>query len=178
MQILYFTENKIIFESRAVHSTDHAFLQLIDQIYNCFDEKRFYLGIFVDLSKAFDTVHHKILIKKLEKYGIFGKLLWFKSYYSNRKQYAEYKNDFDEQKLAYLLQLKCRVPQVSTLGPFHFLIYINDLSLVSKYLSSVMFADNTNLFCFFFHKNIKILCKNANEELEKICQWLILIKFH
>ena len=95
MQILYFTENKIIFESRAVHSTDHAFLQLIDQIYNCFDEKKFYLGIFVDLSKAFDTVHHKILIKKLEKYGIFGKLLWFKSYYSNRKQYAEYKNDFD-----------------------------------------------------------------------------------
>ena len=54
----------------------------------------------------------------------------------------------DEQKLAYLLQLKCRVPQVSTLGLFHFLIYINDFSLVSKYLSSAMFADNTNLFFF------------------------------
>ena len=84
-------------------------------------KKKFYLGIFVNLSKAFDTVHHETLIKKLDKYGIFGRnLLCFKSYYSNRKQYAEYKNDFDQQKPAYLLQLKCRVPQVSTLGPFFF----------------------------------------------------------
>ena len=57
------------------------------------DEKKFFLGIFVDLSKAFDTVDHGILIKKSEKYGMYSKnLLWFKSYLSNRKHNIEKKN--------------------------------------------------------------------------------------
>ena len=83
----YLTEDKILlkkqFGFRSGHSSDHAFLELIDQIY---DEKKYFLGIFVDLSKAFDTVNHKVLINKLENYGICGKnLSWFKSYLSNKK---------------------------------------------------------------------------------------------
>ena len=133
-------------------------------------KKKYFLGIFVDLSKAFDTVNDKILIKKLENYGICGKhLLWFKSYPSNRKQYIEYEDNFNEQKSTNLLQVKCGVPQGSVLGPLLFLIYINELSLVSKSLSPIMFADDTNLF--YCHNNIKILFKNANHELEKISQW-------
>ena len=86
----YVTENKILFKNqfsfRSGHSTDHALLELIDQICECFDKKKHFLGIFVDLSKAFDTINHKILINKLENYGICGKnLLWFKSHLSNRK---------------------------------------------------------------------------------------------
>ena len=82
----YFTENKIIFEKqfgfRAGHSNNHVLLQLIDQICDCFSEV--FLGILVDLSKAFNIIDHKILITKLEKYGICGKnLLWFKRYLSN-----------------------------------------------------------------------------------------------
>ena len=73
----YLTENKILFKRqfgfRSGHSTDHALLELIDQIRECFDEKKYFLGIFVDLSKTFDTVNHKILINKLENYGICGK---------------------------------------------------------------------------------------------------------
>ena len=170
----YLTENKILFKKqfgfRSGHSTDHALLELTDQIWECFNEKKYFLGIFVNLSKAFDTVNHKILIKKLENYGICGKnLLWFKSYLSNRKQYLEYKDNFNEQKTTNLLQIKCGVPQGSILGPLLFLIYINDLSLVTKFLSPVIFADDTNLF--YSHNNIKILFKNANDELEKISQW-------
>ena len=95
------TENKILFKKqfgfRSGHSTNHALLELIDQICECFDEKKYFLGIFADLSKAFDTVNHKILINKLENYGICGKnLLWFKSYLSNRKQYLEYKDNFNK----------------------------------------------------------------------------------
>ena len=72
--------------------------------------------------QAFDTINHKILINKLENYGICGKnLLWFKSYLSNRKQYLEYKDNFNEQKSTNLLQIKCGVPQGSVLGSVLFL---------------------------------------------------------
>ena len=166
----YVTENKILFKKqfgfRSGHSIDHALLELIDQICECFDEKKYFLGIFVDLSKAFDVVNHKILINKLENYGICGKnLLWFNRYMSNRKQYLEYKDNFNKQKSTNLREIRCGVPQGSIL----FLIYINDLSLVSKFLSPIKFSDATNLF--YSHNNIKILFKNTNDELEKISQW-------
>ena len=116
----YLTE-KILFKKpfgfRSSHSTDHALLELIDQICKCFDEKKYFLGIFVDLSKFFDTINLNILINKLENYGMCGKnLLWFKSYLSNRKQYLEYKENFNEQKSTNLLQIKCGVLQGSFLG--------------------------------------------------------------
>ena len=78
----YLIENKMLFKKqfgfRSGHSTDHALLELIDQICECFEEKNYFLGTFVDLSKAFDTVNHKILINKLENCGTCGKNL-FKS---------------------------------------------------------------------------------------------------
>ena len=91
----YLSENSILYEKQFVfqtsHSTEHAILLLVNQLYQSFDESKFTLGIFIDLSKAFDTVDHKILTKKLELYGIKGcNLRWFQSYLSNRKQFITY----------------------------------------------------------------------------------------
>ena len=84
----YLTENNILFNKqfrfRAGHSTEHAPLELVDQISNTFNDKIYLLVIFINLSKAFDTVEHKILIRKLEHYGTNGKnLSWFKNYLTN-----------------------------------------------------------------------------------------------
>ena len=103
--------------------------------------KKYFLEIFVDLLKAFDTVDHKILITKLEKFGICGKnLLWFRSYLSDKKQCIKYGDYFNKQESTTFLQSKCGVPQGSILGLLLFSVYINALFLVSKYLSSIMFA--------------------------------------
>ena len=139
-------------------------MQLIDQINDKFENNCFTLGIFIDLSKAFDTVDHQILISKLNNYGVKGKnLSWFKSYLENRKQYLNYSNDVTN-----LAQIKCGVPQGSILGSLLLLIYVNDFCNASNILDPIMFADNTNTN----HQNIntlfKICNKNEIQELIKI----------
>ena len=145
-------------------SIEHAIIDLSHSITQNFDANMFTLGIFLDLSKAFDTVDHKILLSKLSYYGIKGKYKnWIKSYLSNRKQFV-----IDES--SELLTLRCGVPQGSILGPLLFLLYINDLYKASEKLNFIMFADDTNLF--LTHKNVKQLFHTMNIELEKVNKWL------
>ena len=151
----YLSEHNLLYQKQfgfqQGHSTEHAVMQLIDQINDTFENNCFTLGIFIDLSKAFNTVDHQILISKLNNYGVKGKnLSWFKSYLENRKQYLNYSNDVTN-----LAQIKCGVPQGSILGPLLFLIYVNDLCNASNILDPIMFADDTNLF--LSHQNIKTL---------------------
>ena len=91
------------------NSTEHAILQFTRDIAQNFDNGKFTLGVFIDLSKAFDTVNHQILLKKLEHYGVNEKTLaWLRSYLFQGKQYIENSND-----IKYLLQIDCGVPQGS-----------------------------------------------------------------
>ena len=146
----YLAKNNILFNKqfgfRAGQSTEHALLELIDQMRDSFNDKSYFLGIFIGLSKAFDTVDHKILLKKLQHYGIKGKnLSWFESYLTGRKQYINFEINDNNGKTD-LLKIICRVPQGSILGPLLFIVYISDLCQVSDILKPIMFADDTNLF--------------------------------
>ena len=130
------------------------------------DDGMFGIGVFKDLQKAFDTVNHSILLKKLEHYGIRRVALdWFSSYLSERKQYVLI-NGHSSEKLA----ISCGVPQGSVLGPLLFLIYISDLPNVSRYLSFFLFADDTNIY--FKHCDLIQLQKIMNQELKKVRKWL------
>ena len=140
-------------------------VDLIEQITSNIDEQKCTIGVFIDLKKAFDTIDHKILLKKLYVYGIRGAALqWLDSYLANRKQYVNV-NDVDSD----MLNVKCGVPQGSILGPTLFILYINDLYKVSKLLNFILFADDTNIF--ISGKNIDTLCNVLSNELQHLDTW-------
>ena len=107
------------FGFRTHYSTDHALISVHDIIVNALYSKQFIFGVFMDLSKAFDTIDFSILFKKLVNYGIRGIALnWIKSYFSQRYQFTEY-NGYSSTKLL----IKSGIPQGSNLGPY-FSFYI------------------------------------------------------
>ena len=130
------------------------------------DDNNYVCGIFVDLQKAFDTVDHQILLKKLEHYGIRGTANdWFRSYLTGRKQYVSITGHDSEIRIN-----EVGVPQGSVLGPLLFLIYINDLHKAIKYSTTRHFADDTNLL--LKGKNLKQMKKHLNYDLDQLCDWL------
>ena len=116
--------------------------------------------------KAFETVNHFILINKLRKYGIHGKILeWFISYLDNRKQYVFYNCSKSNDQY-----ISCGVPQGSILGPLLFILHINDLSNISESLTSILFADDTTVIVESDSVSDAIVLMNL--ELIKLNIWL------
>ena len=150
---------------RKKHSTEHALIELVDQIRASFGDKKMTCGIFIDLSKAFDTVNHQILLHKLEHYGIRGKALdLFKSYLSNRKQYVQ----IDKCKSS-TRPISCGVPQGSVLGPLLFLLFINDLPKCCPEGKTRLFADDTTIF--YHSNNINDIISTGRIIMSKLTNW-------
>ena len=104
------------------------------------------MGIFIDFSKAFDTIQHNILLDKLYHYGVRGiahKLI--SSYLSNRKQFVYYNNEC----YSAVEDISVGVPQGSVLGPLFFILYVNDIiSCAESSIEFILFADDTNIFIY------------------------------
>ena len=146
-------------------STTDAILKFTDQCHDALNSRRSLISVYIDFSKAFDTVDHEILLKKLEKYGFRGCILgWFKSYLSGRKQYVEL-----EGIKSTLQPIACGVPQGSVLGPLLFLVYINDMHR-SCHLNIINFADDST--AYMTHDDINTAIPLINLELEKLDEWV------
>ena len=136
-----------------------------DYILQEIDKGNLCCGFFMDLSKAFDTIDHHILLQKLYLYGIRGlPLQWFHSYLSNRKQYVVVDGVESRQ-----LDVNLGVPQGSVLGPLLFLIYVNDIVNSSNLLKFSLFADDTVVL--YSHKNVTTLVSTINQELQMLNDW-------
>ena len=158
------------FGFRGNHSVNHAIISFTEHIRSLLDQGEYVCGIFVDLEKAFDTVHHDILCEKLEFYGLRGNVnKLIKSYLSKRKQFVSI-NGYDSE----IKDVTCGVPQGSSLGPLLFLLYINDLRLCLSETSCGHFADDT--FIVFNSKKPKTIETVINHELKKVTKWLRLNK--
>ena len=158
------------FGFRPDHSTYMALILCIDKIISALENGDCVFGVFLDFSKAFDTIDHCILLKKLECYGIRGTALkWFESYLSNRYQYV-YINGVSSTRQ----KIVCGVPQGSILGPLLFLIYVNDLANIVQELFKLMYADDSNLF--LQGSDLPLMERTFNHGLAQISKWLKLNK--
>ena len=146
-------------------STSDALVYLSQLLYDALDSKCHSIAVFIDFRKAFDTLNHRILLSKLERYGIRGiALSLIQSYLSNRRQRVKVANSISDELISNM-----SVPQGSNLGPFLFLLYVNDLVEVSSVFTPIMFADDTTLV--FKGEDASMLESACNTELQKFQLW-------
>ena len=172
----YFNQFNLLAEQqygfRKQHSTEYAAIKLIDHVSKEMEAGKTPTSVYIDLSKAFDTLTFEVLLYKLKYYGVTDTAFdLLKSYLTNRKQYVVFDGCQSEH-----VEIYTGVPQGSILGPLFFSIYINDLITVSDRLNFLMYADDTTIY--FNLEDFDNLTKETdiNRELEKVNIWLKLNK--
>ena len=173
----YFDRNKLLYTSqygfRKLHSTELASLELVDRVRSDIDNGKMLLSIFLDLSKALDTLDHSILFRKLTHYGLSQTAIrWFSSYLVGRRQLVEFDGTWST-----LVSISTGVPLGSILGPLLFIIYMNDIHVASDKFNAVIYADDTNLLSSLCSFNVNLqdnatnmteLSSNISIELDNI----------
>jgi hypothetical protein len=153
------------FGFRPQHSTTDAIAKFTAHITRSNVDKLTSLAVFLDLSKAFDTIDHIILLKKLQFYGVRGVALeWFRSYLFDRKQFVSYKETNSVHH-----GVACGVPQGSVLGPLLFIIYTNDLPNSINHSNCILFADDTTIFLSSEH--ILDLKNKIEDDMKSLTDW-------
>ena len=157
--------NDLQFGFRKDRSAYMALIEAVDIVTNALDRGGTVLCVSLDLSKAFDTVNHMILMEKCDKYGIRGVAKeGLISYLNGRKQCVSYNGIKSKKEM-----ISYGIPQGSILGPLLFLIFINDLTAVSNESRPILFANDTNIFFVYKNKlNRLIIEKNW----KKIQTWM------
>ena len=167
--ISFIEKHKIIYiyqyGFRRKHSTTLALIDVIDKIRYFLDKNEYVLEVFLDITKAFDSVNHDILCEKLDHYGFRGHAQEFlRSYLSDRRQFVTIQEtESDIQQITY------GVPQGSILGPLLFLIYINDIQNCVSCSDLRLFADDTAIF--FHGSNPDQIIANTNNEMKNVIEW-------
>ena len=166
--VSHLENNNLIYENQygflRGKSTVHTITKLVNKIAMELNEKKFVIGVFLDLRKAFDVVQHEILLNKLNKLGIANTVLkWFTSYLENRQQFVDIGGCHSSNRL-----IDISVLQGSILGPILFLCFINDLHLCTD-LFTLLFADDTS--GLDSDKDLNTLINRVNGEIQKIANW-------
>ena len=165
----FICDNNILYDYqfgfRPKHSTQQAIITLFDNITKSLDNGNIAISIFIDLKKAFDTVNHRILLRKLYAYGIRGPILkWIESYLTGRTQYVVFDGKESE-----VRTVQCGVPQGSILGPLLFILNMNDICNVSDLFFAIMYADDTSLLVT--GNDLQSLIASLNNALKDLCSW-------
>ena len=161
--------NKILFKYqlcfRKLYSTTLALVEFTDMVRRFLDQGNYVISIFMDLTKAFDTIDHEILLYKLDRYGIRGHANdFFRSYLTHRKQFTVVNGVESKSK-----NINCGVPQGSVLGPLFFALYINDLQRAVGEDFLRLFADDTALFCG--NSNLTTLISEIRAKFRELHFW-------
>ena len=177
--VLFFDTKGILYASqygfRSNHSCEQAITELVGYILQSKNQNEHSASVFLDLSKAFNTPDHQILLSKLSRYGIRGTALdWFGSYLQNRSLVAKITTSPNNVTKSDKYDITYGTAQGSCLGPLLFIIFMNDIHLLPLYSRDILFADNTTIFNS--HSSSKYLQYMMEHDLNLMTSWFCAIK--